>query len=674
MHQYGKTMKKRKFKINTIRIKLVSGMISLCIVPLLILGMGSYYQSKSKLNEKLTLASTQTLSQINDSLQEYFSGMIQVISITADNYHFIHINEGENSTFIKELLGNVKEHNKDILSLYYGLETKETIIYPDTELPEGYDPTSRSWYQQAINDKDNVVLTSPYVDAFTGDNIITIAKAVVINGQIVGVVAIDCSLATLTNKIAEKQVGNTGYIFLADKDGKIIAHPDTKLRNTDTAAKLSFWSQAKENDNGFVEYKYNEENVFGVFQTNNITGWKLVATLNESELTDDTRSILNTTFTIIGIMGLISVVVSLFLSSGISKNIKMLMHVFSKASEGDFTVYIKAKTKDEFSDLANSFNSMLKDVSMLLGNVINSSDTVMETSSSLATMSSEVTLAVGEVAKAIDEVSKGAVTQASDAQEGVNGMESLSKQLDEINSNSIEMDTISNGTKGLSSTGLEMVEALREKSNKTKTSTDEVNTIIEEMYESSLHIGNISDALATITAQTNLLSLNASIEAARAGDAGKGFAVVASEIRKLAEESKNSTEEIKGIVENIQTKAAIAAESIKITKQVVDEQDIAVVQTQEIFDDILKAIENMTIKVKEIRSSILITNENKSSLLAAIENISSVSEETASASEEVTASTEEINATMEEFARYSENLKKLADRLGLEVRKFKIQQ
>jgi methyl-accepting chemotaxis protein len=277
------------------------------------------------------------------------------------------------------------------------------------------------------------------------------------------------------------------------------------------------------------------------------------------------------------------------------------------------------------------------------------------------------------VARAIDEVSKGAVTQASDAQEGVNGMESLSQQLDEINGNSIEMDTISNDTKGLSSKGLEMVDALRQKSNKTKVSTDEVNAIIEEMYESSLHIGNISDALTTITAQTNLLSLNASIEAARAGDAGKGFAVVASEIRKLAEESKNSTEEIKVIIENIQTKAAIAAESIKITKQVVDEQDIAVVQTQEIFDDILKAIENMTIKVKEIRSSILITNENKSSLLSAIENISSVSEETASASEEVTASTEEINATMEEFARYSENLKKLADQLGLEVRRFKIQ-
>jgi methyl-accepting chemotaxis protein len=188
-----------------------------------------------------------------------------------------------------------------------------------------------------------------------------------------------------------------------------------------------------------------------------------------------------------------------------------------------------------------------------------------------------------------------------------------------------------------------------------------------------LQISNISDALTAITAQTNLLSLNASIEAARAGDAGKGFAVVASEIRNLAEQSKQSTAEIKVIIESIQSKAATAAESIKNTKQVVEEQDVAVVHTQEIFDEILKSIENMTIKVKEIRGSILITNENKSALLSSIENISSVSEETASASEEVTASTEEINATMEEFARYSANLKKLADQLGLEVSRFIIQ-
>lgn len=666
-------MKKRGIKLNSIRTKLVVSMIALCLVPLIILGIGSYQQSKAKLDEKLRLTSTQTLSQINESLQEYFNGMTQLISVTTDNYNIKHVNKSDNIAYVNDLLKNVKDNNSDILNVYYGLENKDMYIYPSTEFPDDYNPTTRLWYQDAVNNKGNVILTSPYEDATTGDNVITIAKAVVIDEKVIGVVAIDCSLSTLTEKIGQKKVGNSGFVFLADKEGKIIAHPNNELINTDTAAKFSFWTQAKTNDSGFVDYTYSEEHKFGAFQTNKITGWKLVATLDEEELTNDTQSILNTTFIIIAFMALISIAVSVFISTGISKNITMLMNVFSKASNGDFTVNIKTKTKDEFRDLGNSFNIMIKDVSNLLGDVISSSKTVEETSSHLASMSSEVTLAIGEVARAIDEVSRGAVVQAEETQEGVNGMERLSVKLDEINGNSDEMDLIANNTKDLSSNGLIMVETLIEKSNKTKEATNEVNRIIEDMYESSLQISNISDTLAAITAQTNLLSLNASIEAARAGNAGKGFAVVASEIRNLAEQSKNSTEEIKLIIENIQSKASSAAESIKGTSFVVEEQEVAVAQTQDIFDKILNSISEMANKVREIRESIKVTNENKSALLSSMENISAVSEETASASEEVTASTEEINATMEEFARYSENLKNVADQLGVDVRKFVIQ-
>lgn len=663
-------MKKRGFKMNSIRTKLVASMIALCIIPLLVLGMGSYVQSKEILNEKLILASTQNLSEINESLEEYFNGMIQLLSITTDNYHVIHVNEDNNLMFINDLLKNVKENEIDVLRVYYGLANKDLLIYPDTSLSDDFDPTSRSWYQNAIQDKDKVILTSPYEDAATGDNVITLSKAVIYNGKVIGVVAMDCSLSTLTDKIGQKKVGHTGYVFFSDEQGKVIAHPNTEWINTDMAAGLSFWPQAQTSESGFVEYKFEGKNKFGVFQTNRITGWKLVATLNEEELTDDTRSILNTTFVIIGLMALVSAGISVFLSSGISQNIKRLMHAFSKASDGDFTVTLKAKTKDEFSDLANSFNTMIKDVSKLLGNVKDSSDTVKQTSSHLADMSSEVTLSVSEVAKAIDEVARGAVVQAEETQDGMNRMENLSQKLDEINENSVEMDTISNETKKLSSKGLAVVDTLIEKSNKTKSSTDEVHSIIENMYESSLKISNISEALNAITTQTNLLSLNASIEATRAGEAGAGFAVVANEIRKLAEQSKNWTEEIKIIVKNIQSEAAMASKSIKSTKQMVEEQDGAVIKTQEIFDDILKSIEHMTTKVKEVRESILETNENKVSLLSSIGNISSISQETASASEEVTASTEEISTTMEDFAIYAENLKNLAEQLGVEVSRF----
>jgi methyl-accepting chemotaxis protein len=210
-----------------------------------------------------------------------------------------------------------------------------------------------------------------------------------------------------------------------------------------------------------------------------------------------------------------------------------------------------------------------------------------------------------------------------------------------------------------------------EKSSKTKASTAEVTGIIHDMDESTKQINAISGTIVSITEQTNLLALNASIESARAGEAGKGFAVVAEEIRKLAEQSKASTEEIKTIIASIQGKSDIAVKAITLTQNVVNEQDIAVSETKEIFSEILKSIEFMIKKVDEIKISISDMDKRKKSTISKIENISFISEQTASASEEVSASAEEINATMEELTNHSTDLKLLAEQLGIEISKFK---
>ena len=191
------------------------------------------------------------------------------------------------------------------------------------------------------------------------------------------------------------------------------------------------------------------------------------------------------------------------------------------------------------------------------------------------------------------------------------------------------------------------------------------------MNESTKQINAISETIAEITAQTNLLALNASIESARAGEAGKGFAVVADEIRKLAEQSKASTEEIKTIIGNIQRKSYTAVNAIKSTESVVNEQEVAVSETHKIFSEILKSIEIMITKVDEIKISIVDIEEKKQSTVSEIKNISFISEQTAAASEEVTASAEEITATMEELTRHSSELQILAEQLGTEINKFK---
>ena len=665
-------MKLKNFKLNSIRNKLVAGMVAICVIPLIIMGVGSYNKSKSILSDKLTLTSTQTLVEINNGLSDYFNGLSNIVSITVKDPDIVNLDTSNKPGIVMDILKVENEANKDILCMSYGTESKKFVTYPNDEMPKGYDPTTTSWYKQALEHKGEVVITPAYKDAGTGNNVVTLAQTVEKNGNVVGVVEMDCTLTALATRISTKKIGNTGYVFISDVSGNILAHPKKELINTNKASKLSFWDKAKLENSGFVNYKDEGVKKFGVYQTNELTGWKLVAALNESELTSDTNSILKITFSIILVMVLISIVVSLLLSKGIDYNIKKLKQVFAKASNGDLTVAMTASTKDEFNDLAISFNSMIKNIAELMNSVTRSSNTVLETSTSLASMSEEVTASINEVASAIEQVSKGATEQSQNAQNGASQMDDLSNRLDKISVNSNEMDKISSGTKDLGSKGLSMINTLIEKSNKTKTSTTEVNNIVKDMNESTKQINAISETIANITEQTNLLSLNASIESARAGEAGKGFAVVAEEIRKLADQSKTSTGEIKIIIASIQKKSDTAVKAIESTEIVVNEQDLAVGQTKEIFSEILKSIEIMITKVDEVKISIVDINEKKRSTVLEIENISSISEETAASSEEVTASTEEITATMEEFTKYSGKLQMLAEKLGTEINKFKI--
>lgn len=270
-----------------------------------------------------------------------------------------------------------------------------------------------------------------------GKDVVAIAKAVERDGNVIGVCAMSVSVDTLLEKIGTKKIGNTGYIFISDIEGKnMIVNPNKDLIGSDNASKQSFWQDVKTQDKGFVTYEDNNVKRFGVYETNKATGWKLVATLDEKEIINDTNSILTTTSIITLVISLISIILSLLLSRGIAENIKKLKGVFEKASKGDLTVSMVTYTKDEFMDLSNSFNEMIRNISRLMENVTKSSKTVLETSSNLASMSQEVTASISEVSKAIEDVSQGATTQSQNVQNGVLEMNDLSNRLDKISKNS----------------------------------------------------------------------------------------------------------------------------------------------------------------------------------------------------------------------------------------------
>ena len=219
-----------------------------------------------------------------------------------------------------------------------------------------------------------------------------------------------------------------------------------------------------------------------------------------------------------------------------------------------------------------------------------------------------------------------------------------------------------------------MVSELRKKTEQNNRSTDQIGSEIVELDADIARVGDILAAIDSIAEQTNLLALNASIEAARAGEAGKGFAVVAEEIRKLAEESKSSSNDIKDIILAVQGKSSETVKAMEEVKEINAEQNESVDKVGHSFDTISALIEDISIKLEEMGRSIEDMNRDKEAVVSAMENISSVSQETAAASEEVTASVEQQSLANDEVSRAADSLNGLSEKLIEEVNIFKIRE
>lgn len=660
------------FKFKSIRTKLFVSLLGICIIPLIILGAVSYFNSKSIIAKKLESSSSQLLREANRGIDKELTAMGNNITMLANNYNFINIHSNpESLPYLMDSLKGMKESNPNVESIYIGTVGKKFYVYPATEVGAEYDPTSRPWYKDAVENKGKVVFSDPYKDATTGETSVSISKAVEKDGQVVGVVAMDIDFDTLAKSTAEIKVGEEGYAMILDKNGLILTHPDEKLVGTDTFSKLPVWKEVMEKKNGFSTYEYNGKDKFAVYTNSPVTGWTILGAMETEELNKDTKSILVTLIIVLIITAVIATGISIFVTRSITVNINKIKDIMTKASKGDLTEIVQIKSGDEIGVLAKNFNLMIENISQILSNVEKSSQTVVDTATNLSAMTEETTASVAEVSRAIEEISNGAVQQASSTQEASNEMDELVQGIDSIEASTKEIDVVSLNTKDLSNKGLKMVKLLMDKSEETKETTQSVAEIVEDMSKSTKEISKISEAITQITDQTNLLSLNASIEAARAGEAGRGFAIVADEIRKLAEQSKSSTEEIKRIVEAIQNKSNIAVKAMVQAQSIVTEQDKTVEDTNIIFNDIYSSISNLIQKVENIKEKVEKINNQKEEVVSQIQNISSVSEETAASSEEVSASTEEINATMEEFNNYVMGLQNLSEVLNEELSKFK---
>ncbi|KRL05350.1 methyl-accepting chemotaxis protein [Liquorilactobacillus oeni] len=664
-------------------------LLILALIPIVVMLLSAYHSTKNLLLQRSANTRESAVKTVLDTRDCMDVSVRKALTtLSAENLF-------KKQFVLHDIKKKITTAEKENDALYNTIFATSDGKYAATyKTSSAFDPTTQSWYKGAIKNMGHVYWSKMYYDSTSKSNVISISKAVRNSKGQVGVLSFVVLYDDAQEVLNHLNVGRTGNAMLVSNNGVVIAAKDKKMIGKSIAKTMAFKKikkTSKKSGNITVAGTSPIEKVY-YDQGGKESGTVVLAQFKSDELTPELHSLVKSSIVILVIMLIFSLLMTFAFVRVIKRIVNMLSFFFAEAGKGKFEKINpeRLKAKNFFERKVNHFvhphkhgiepqrlafeyNSMIDSVGNLIQGVQKEGKKVATMSKSLFELSQQTSSATEEVAKTITGIAEVTGSQADETQKGVTQMRELTDTIQVMHGNVKEMSNKSQESSSMNQENIALTGEVNSNWHAELAKMGELMSGAEKMNDNIQNVNKIIGVINEISHQTNLLALNASIEAASAGEAGKGFAVVAAEIRKLSDETKESTKEIKDIIKTIQkqsaqmvaqtsTSLAGGEKQAKLIKNAIESSQTVYSKGLDILDGI-RHIEKASLSIEGIQNTVL----------GDLENISASTEENSAGAEEVSANSEEVLATMETFTANVAELAKISERLEQNLTKdFKI--